>query len=1423
MANQMYEPFTGKLDAAASDFEPFNGTLDGQKPKGDGALRKLADVGLGLAQSAIAVPETAVGLADLATGGKAGKFLANEDGDFGFRPGQAKQMLEDWKSDGLKAKKQEFQQADGIIGKTGVALSNPSLVVDAVAQSAAPMFAGGILGRGVLAVAPRVGAVGAGAIGEGIVGAGSAAEQIRQESADGELSAKQSGLAAASGVGTALFGALGGKVASKLGIGDVDTMITQGAAKAAGQASTRSIPRQAIEGAISEGLLEELPQSVSEQIIQNLATDKPWGEGVDAAAVMGTLAGMGMGGAASGLSGFAESGRRKADAPTDQPDDAATPPPGLSPEQLAGWNEARLSELQDQEQGEQLGPQSEAPDGRAILDAQRAANRAEMSPDDEIYQSTGFDEQRRPSAFDAMSGYSQPAKPSELMGLNPSAGPLSAAAALAVDSGAFTEVTPLTQRPGIGAQRRLGEMPIIDVDARVIEDRPQSITTPRRIQGGNDVSNALPDGRAVSRPDGAVGADASGGAGVGLSDQQPGRIGRGMAGAGAATQSGAGGQQDVAGSAGGRVGGDAPLTPVRTLRDVIAQRQAQRLGLPAPTNGAVNEPSAPQAIQGQPLIQEAADPAGAGQAGTGSQAGGVSAPRSASVEANGVSGLRQITPNSPVIGKEGESNPTIVDAAGRQYRVHSQRNNLVIAHPIIDGKPQVSADTTVRFWTNPEATPSGENDRTDPIYQADAVPQAPAAPSGKRPKARQHPPTVRGSGALAEVSRALGGVSPDLLADLSEKVIRNRTSKTGKKTQYTSWDNPEIPGVGPLFRKGGTGDIAEVARVLEEAGYLEAGANERDPIGAAQRAQEIIRGELRKGGSTTQVGNADAIDAEMRARLNAEMEAAMDAESDPWDDFSFAPDDLEVSGYANLNADLQAEVERLIAEAESAGIDTETIREDVARQVGEEASQDDYNAAVKQAIQGLLPRDDRATEQAQPGRSQQGDRDGIEAVGNPGEAGDRGQGRQGGSDRQALTLEAQTEEDLRAKTDREEAATKQAAAEKAAEQERLRREAEARDNKARADATVDDFQLGQTADQQLSGMDDLFSGEQDATSPEVGPFGPILTQYKGDAQGAIKALTELQDGEAVAALSHPDVGGIDLVWGKAGTRESNGFGLAKLVQWHPEVLDDLQTVVSSLKVVERSKNRVQLESENHKASVRLEWDGQVKHWLLTAFEKRNAGGDTRTDTAANSAEGDTARSSAGNASVARQDGLPQDTPKLTRDEAKKLMEWQDMGQSGGVKTHRLFFYASQADKDAKRGRMNVASVSKDASASKWSVEGGPDFAMLGAAKKAAEEVGMARAVSDGFVQGAQQEDAPKAEPAKAEKVSAPPKPAPTESPKDDSLERIFEGLQGRGLKKKAALEAAKAHPLAERITLVDKHILDILSDLDESGTLNINC
>ena len=49
-------------------------------------------------------------------------------------------------------------------------------------------------------------------------------------------------------------------------------------------------------------------------------------------------------------------------------------------------------------------------------------------------------------------------------------------------------------------------------------------------------------------------------------------------------------------------------------------------------------------------------------------------------------------------------------------------------------------------------------------------------------------------------------------------------------------------------------------------------------------------------------------------------------------------------------------------------------------------------------------------------------------------------------------------------------------------------------------------------------------------------------------------------------------------------------------------------------VVKRSTNRVQLESDKYKASVRLTWDEKKKTWLLTMFEKKNSALDNTTDT-----------------------------------------------------------------------------------------------------------------------------------------------------------------------------------------------------------------
>lgn len=118
-----------------------------------------------------------------------------------------------------------------------------------------------------------------------------------------------------------------------------------------------------------------------------------------------------------------------------------------------------------------------------------------------------------------------------------------------------------------------------------------------------------------------------------------------------------------------------------------------------------------------------------------------------------------------------------------------------------------------------------------------------------------------------------------------------------------------------------------------------------------------------------------------------------------------------------------------------------------------------------------------------------------------------------------------------------------------------------------------------------------------------GAFGNIYDQFRGKPQQAIAFLLHKKDGEALGALSHPQIGGIDLVWGKEGTGKSDGFGLAKIAKFHPEVLNNLQEVINSMTVASANKNRMQLESDTHKAAVRLEWDEESKKWLLTAYEK----------------------------------------------------------------------------------------------------------------------------------------------------------------------------------------------------------------------------
>ena len=328
-------PFDQYDQPSGNFFDKFDNA-----PKPAGAIRRLADTGLALAKGVVGVPEAAVGVADLATNGQVGKAVENA----GIRFKDAKDVLDTFRSDDQKAADAEVAKAEGFFPTVGTMLQNPSTIINSAVESAPSMIGGGVVSRGALGalkyVAPKTAAriaaaeaaplvaspaaksaatfapIAAGALGEGVVAAGQNAEQVRQEDPNGTLTPQQSAILGASGLLTGGISLASGKLANKLGIGDVQTMLASGKLGTVGEVKAgakKGIARQIGEGFANEGVLQELPQSYQEQVAQNIAQGKPWDEGAAKAGAQGMLAGGLTGAGGNVVSGF---GGKEAPTPT---------------------------------------------------------------------------------------------------------------------------------------------------------------------------------------------------------------------------------------------------------------------------------------------------------------------------------------------------------------------------------------------------------------------------------------------------------------------------------------------------------------------------------------------------------------------------------------------------------------------------------------------------------------------------------------------------------------------------------------------------------------------------------------------------------------------------------------------------------------------------------------------------------------------------------------------------------------------------------------------------------------------------------------------------------------------------------------------------------------------------------------------------
>lgn len=353
-----FDPFAEERGASAP-FDPFATDTAPAKKQNKGLI---ADIGTDLKRGVQQLPGAITGLADIAVGGISGKPLISNLADrageaTGFQPAKWAKSAEAEYSPSRQAGRAEVDAAweNGTASDiAGAYLKNPMNIVGSVAESLPSMIAGGLAGRAALGIGAKAVSAGAGgvgpalpgiiartvgtglapAVGAGIGEGGIMAGQAMANSLDAGVDPRTAaGYAGATGLVGGALGALGGKVAQRFGVVDPETLIAGGIGRqgsnATGLAAAKEVGKRMAGGAISEGLFEELPQSVFEQGFQNLAQDKPLTEGMARAGVEGALAGSFMGGAFNAIPGgrYAES---KINAQT-KPQDKQQPIAGLLP------------------------------------------------------------------------------------------------------------------------------------------------------------------------------------------------------------------------------------------------------------------------------------------------------------------------------------------------------------------------------------------------------------------------------------------------------------------------------------------------------------------------------------------------------------------------------------------------------------------------------------------------------------------------------------------------------------------------------------------------------------------------------------------------------------------------------------------------------------------------------------------------------------------------------------------------------------------------------------------------------------------------------------------------------------------------------------------------------------------------------------
>jgi Large polyvalent protein associated domain 38/phage-Barnase-EndoU-ColicinE5/D-RelE like nuclease3 len=272
------------------------------------------------------LPGMVAGLADLPIAAVSGARPVTAAADAigkatGFQPGKwaDETKFSAGHEQGRKAVDEAWEQGDA--GSIAMAyLKNPGYTAGQVAESLPGMVAGGLVGRALMgagaaaaagnaaggaaraavpgylerAVGQKLAVPIAAGAGEGAITSG---QQMAQYQGDDQQKNALASLGA--GVGTGALGAIGGRVANKLGLETAETAIVNAGKGRLAEGGAKSLAGRVAGGMVSESVLQELPQSTQEQMWQNYAEGKDIWDGVARAGVEGAIAGGIMGAGAN--------------------------------------------------------------------------------------------------------------------------------------------------------------------------------------------------------------------------------------------------------------------------------------------------------------------------------------------------------------------------------------------------------------------------------------------------------------------------------------------------------------------------------------------------------------------------------------------------------------------------------------------------------------------------------------------------------------------------------------------------------------------------------------------------------------------------------------------------------------------------------------------------------------------------------------------------------------------------------------------------------------------------------------------------------------------------------------------------------------------------------------------------------------------